>query len=187
MKLSDISEIIIGTLISREEAKESLFTYKVLNIKALDQASNDYQTIFTKKEITKTITQKNDIIIRLTSPVKILLIDDTTQNLIVPSQMCIIRIKDQTNPIFLKWYLESSKFQEQISLNLVGTSIKKLSVTTLKNLIIPKIPINIQNKISELIKTWEQEKKLSLKIIENKELYYNQVIEDIIKGYDNYE
>ncbi len=186
MKLSDISEIIIGSLQNREEVPESIHKYQILNLKVWEQKTNDYQTICTKKEMTKTITKKNDIIIRLTAPIKIILINNDSENLLVTSSMCIIRLTNPNiNPEFLKWYLESPKFQEQIEKSLVGTSIKKISINTLKNLTIPKIPHNIQEELAALIKAWNQEKEISLKIIKNKEHYYNQVMQDIIKGYDN--
>jgi len=185
MKLEKIAEIMIGILTQRESNKEGENSYLLFSLKNYEE-NLDYEEFRTKKNLENKTVKKGDLLFRLLYPNKIIYADEKLAGKIIPSQFCIIRAnKKEMNPIVLKWYLESPKFQEQIEKSLVGTSIKKISINTLKNLTIPKIPHNIQEELAALIKAWNQEKEISLKIIKNKEHSYNQVMQDIIKGYDN--
>lgn len=68
---------------------------------------------------------------------------------------------------------------------LTGSSIQKISVTSLRNIELPKIKIEKQNIIKDFIELWGKEKQVLEQLIENKEQVYNSIIEEIIEEEEN--
>ena len=129
MKLEEVANVIIGILANREQDKDGKYQYNLFNIKNYEEGINKNTKIITRNCFDKKLTQKGDIIFRLVYPNKIIYVDDKYENLIITSQMCIIRPDTELiDPIFLKWYLESELCKDKILLNLTGSSIKKISV-----------------------------------------------------------
>ena len=109
-------------------------------------------------------------------------VDEKTENLLVPSHMCIIRgNRQKVNSEFLKWYLESDEGKSQMAIHIIGSSIQKISVIALRELEIPIIDIEKQNAIADLIKLWEKQKETLSQIIKEKEALYNNLIMEIIE------
>ena len=103
------------------------------------------------------------------------------ENCLISSQMCIIRANPNIiNPLFLKWYLESKMGKENLAVHISGTSIQKITINALRKIKIPILDLDIQNKLSNLIELWSQEKGNLEKIIYQKELLYSSLIENII-------
>jgi restriction endonuclease S subunit len=182
MKLGEIAKISIGVLLNREGDKEGKLRYKLFNLKNYEE-KDEYEDFFTNKNLDEKLTKEGDILFRLVSPNKVVFIEKEQENLLVPSQLCIIRVdKNLVNPIFLKWYFENDLGQEKIMLELRGSSIQKISVNALRNIEIPEIDLKKQNEIEDLIKLWNQEKEVLQLLIENKDELYNNIIEEIIEG-----
>ena len=71
------------------------------------------------------------------------LVKEKEEDLLVPSQLCIIRPdKNKINSRFLKWYLESQQGKAQIATEQIGSSIQKISIASLKKIEIPEIDID---------------------------------------------
>lgn len=180
MKLGEVAQIYIGILISREENKCGNTEYKLFTIKDYEE-NNQYQSFYTDKNFDEKLTQKSDLLFRLVYPNKIIYVDTPEENLLIPSQLCIIRTnKEKINPIFLKWYLESKLGKEQLMLEMKGSSIQKVSITSLKNIDIPEIEINKQRHIEDLINLWTEEEQTLEELIKSKSKLYNSIIEEIV-------
>lgn len=181
MKLEKIANISIGIMQNREEKKDGQLEYKIFNIKNYEY-NVDYPEFNTDKNLDDKLTKEGDILFRLVYPNKVILVEKEQENLLVPSQYCIIRPDiTKVNPIYLKWYLESNKGDANIRMELRGSSIQKISVTSLRNIEIPLLEIKKQKAITDLIKLWEEEKNVLEMLIEDKELLYNNIIEEMIE------
>ncbi len=175
MKLGDVSEIIIGLTLNRE-LLSSGYNYPLFSFKNME-ANENFEVLSFRKKYQKEITQENDLLFRLVYPNKIVLVDKNLTNLLVSSQLCIIRPNpDLINPIFLKWYLESDLGKSNIEMQIIGTTIKKITVSSLRGIYIPNVPLETQNKISNLITEWEKEKTNLKKLIDKKDKLYNELI-----------
>lgn len=182
MKLEEVAEVSIGILVGREISEEGNHNYKVFNLRNYEEKQG-YQTIKTEKDFSNKMTQKGDLLFRLVAPNKIIYVDEKQENLLVPSQLCIIRVnKNKINPVFLKWYLESQQGKEKIKIEHIGSSIQKISVSALKKIEIPEVDIKKQEHIKDLIEVWNQEKEILQEMIKTKELLYSNIIEQIIEG-----
>lgn len=181
VQLQEIAEVSIGVLTARENDVFGENEYKLFSIR--DYKSDDeYEIIRTNRYLRDKVTKKGDILIRLVAPNKIIYVDEKIENLLVPSQFCIIRVyKEHVNPEFLKWYLESDEGKGILAENITGSSIQKISVTDLRKIAIPIININKQKAIADLINLWNKEKDILQEIMKEKDLLYNNIIEKIIE------
>ena len=185
MKLQEVSEVSIGVLLNREDVTDGHIEYNVFNIKNYEE-NKEYEKFHTNKNLDEKLTKEGDILFRLVSPNKIIYISKKEENLLVPAQLCIIRVnKEKINPKFLKWYFENSPGKDRIMQELTGSSIQKISVTSLRNIELPKIKIEKQNIIKDFIELWGKEKQVLEQLIENKEQVYNSIIEEIIEEEEN--
>lgn len=181
MKLEDISNISIGVLTSRELNNSGEYEYKIFNLKNYD-SQESYETVRTVRKFEDKLTKKDDILIRLIYPNRVIYINEEMENLLVPSQMCLIRPnKNKINPEFLKCYLESDIGKQKISLNVTGSTIPKITVSSLKKLDIPIISLKSQISIANLTKLWDKEKKVLEEIIKEKDFLYNNIITQLIE------
>ena len=61
------------------------------------------------------VTQKGDLIFRLSLPSKIILVDEKTEGLLINNLYCIIRCNNKKiKNEFLKWFLESKEAGRQL-------------------------------------------------------------------------
>lgn len=180
MKLCQMASISMGILTSREKNQFGLRKYSLFDIKNYEE-NIEYEVLCTHKDFDEKLTKQDDLLFRLVYPNKIVYVNKEQENLLIPSQLCIIRTnKKILNPVFLKWYLESKIGREKIMLEMKGSSIQKISVASLKNIEIPELEIEKQRNIEDLINLWQKEKETLEKLIENKQKLYNSIIEEIV-------
>lgn len=181
MKLEDISEIFIGVLTSREIKDLGRYKYNIFNLKNYD-LQEEYEIVKTEKPLEDKLTKKGDLLIKLIYPNRIIYIDNKLENLLVPSQMCVIRTdKKKMDSRFLKWYLENDIGKEKILSEITGSSIQKISVASLKKIDVPVLDLEKQKTITDLINLWNKEKDVLQDIIKEKENLYNNLITEIIE------
>ena len=180
MELRQVADVILGILVSREKKESGIYKYQLFSFDDYDKGDNQYTLIEANEFFANKLVMKDDIIFRLVCPNKMIYIDKEFDNLLISSQVCIIRAKkDMLDSKFLKWYLESEMGKEQLLLNATGSSIKKISISALKQVKVPLISLEKQKKIGDLIKLWDDEKETVKKIMSKKEILYNSIIEDI--------
>lgn len=185
MKLCQMADVSMGILLSREENKEGSRQYKLFDMKSYEE-NIEYGMFFTEKNFDDKLTKENDLLFRLVYPNKLVYISKEQENLLVTSQLCIIRTnKEILNPTFLKWYLESKLGKEKIMLEMRGSSIQKISVSSLRNIEIPEVEIEKQRNIEDLINLWKKEQETLQSLIESKEKLYNSIIEEIVERKEN--
>lgn len=188
MLLEDITEIAIGVVLKRKEAKyqtNDTYEYKIFNIKSYDEKI-EYDSFYSNENLENFVAQKGDILFRLSYPIKVIEVDDEIEGKLVNNQYCIIRMSDKNsktyNIDFIKWFLESDNAKQQFEKILIGTTIRSVPVVKLRQLKIPEINKDEQEKISKVVNSWNREKYLYKKMIMEKEKYYNSIINKVING-----
>lgn len=182
MKLGSVADIIIGILVNREKSNFGNNSYRLFHLKNYENGIEEYETITTSHSFDRQLTRSSDLLFRLTCPNKVVYVSEKEANLLIPSQMCIIRTNpEKLDPIFLKWYFESEAGQTQLAFHATGTTIQKISVENLRNLEIPNLDLSVQKKLKDLIELWDREKAVLKKTIEIKDNLYNTIIEEIIE------
>lgn len=185
--LSDIAEIYLGIIQKRNEIfikNENTREYKIFSLKCYVE-NLEYDTIYTDKDMTDNLTKKGDLLFRLVSPNRIILIDEKTEGLLVNNQFCIIRptnfINYKYDSNFLKWYLESDIAQKRLEKYLIGIAVRSVPVAKLRELKVPDLTNKRMQQITNVIKKWNKQKDLYNEIISLKGRYYSKLISNIIE------
>lgn len=185
MKLEDIANVYIGVVLKRKEAVyEGTKTnkYKVFNIRCYEE-NIEYDDFYSMEDLSGYVTQKGDLIFRLSLPSKIILVDEKTEGLLINNLYCIIRCNNKKiKNKFLKWFLESKEAGRQLETIIIGTAVRSIPVAKLRLIEIPDVTYEEQEKISKLIYNWNKQKKLYNQIIIEKDNYYNSIVNKVING-----
>lgn len=190
-RLSDIADIQSGLVLSRKAADDisNKFSYKRLTLRSITEdglidptsiENYDARDMIEPHQLTK----EKDIIIRLYSPVRATVIKKEFVDLVVPSQLAIIRLKENSPfiPGYLCVYLSNEKFMKSVIEDAGMSAQKIIKVGSIAKIEIPQIPIEKQ-KIASLI----YEKQLDIidlynQIIDKEVARTNAIIKDIIGG-----
>jgi len=188
MVLEDITQITIGVVLKRKEAiypTSNTYKYEVFNLKNYEERI-DYDVFYSEENLENFIARKGDILFRLSFPMKVIEVDDEIDGKLINNQYCIIRMVSLFNITynidFIKWFLESDLAKRKFEKILIGSTIKSVPVLELRKLEIPNLNLNKQEQISKIVNTWNKQKKLYKKMLEQKERYYDSVINKLING-----
>lgn len=189
MDIGDIADVNVGVVLYRKQAKykrKSSTQYELFNLKIYEDRQNgisiDYDKFISEEDLSSYIVKKNDLLLRLAFPLKVIIVDDELDGKLISNQYVSIRIdKSKYSPSFVKWYLESKDAEHQLEKYIVGTAIRTIPIVKVREIRLPNISINKQNELSKLVESWETQKRLYINLIKDKESYYNNIIEMIIK------
>ncbi len=188
MFLEDITQITIGVVLKRKEAKypkENNYKYEVFNLRSYEERI-EYDLFFSEENLENFIARKGDILFRLSFPMKVIEVDEEIEGKLINNQYCIIRMMSLFNITynidFIKWFLESDLAKRQFEKMLIGTTIKSIPVMELRKLEIPELNSKEQEQISKIVNTWSKQKNLYKKMLNEKDKYYDSVINKLING-----
>ena len=189
MNIGDIADVNVGVVLNRKQAKykSKISTqYELFNLKIYEDRQNgikiDYDKFISEEDLSSYTAKKNDLLLRLAFPLKVIIVDDELDGKLISNQYVSIRIdKSKYSPAFVKWYLESQDAEHQLEKYIVGTAIRTIPIVKVREIRLPNISINKQKELSKLVESWEAQKRLYINLIKDKESYYNNIIEMIIK------
>lgn len=191
-KISDLADVQGGMVLSRKEAKkqkEKAFEYSRLTLRAFDENGNINRSeleIFRACENLENVlfTEVGDVVIRLVSPMYPVYIELGYENILVPSQFAILRVKDcaRVMPEYLRLCLAQKSVQERI-LNLEsGTAQKTVKIKTVLDLEIPLQPLHIQQQAVQIDRLSRKRECMYRELIENERIVTEHLIDKIIGG-----
>ncbi len=186
--LYNIAYISLGAIISRKKAKTEIeikAKYKLFSMKAYedDLEKKEYEDFESNDILNDKLVKEGDLIFRLLYPLKVVYVTKELEGLLVPSQYCIIRVSDKNYDAgFLKWYLESTDIDKQVTPFLMNTVMPLITVKSIKQLEIPKVELETQKLVGKIIMNWYREKKLVKQLLIEKEKYYNENIKKLLGG-----
>ena len=116
MKIGALADVRSGLVLSRKQSKEPTdYRYSLINLRCIQPEGIidlNESDIYEAKEPLKEeyLSQRGDIVVRLTAPYTAVLIDDTTSGMVISSNFVVIRIEDkQLLPEYLFWLLNTQK------------------------------------------------------------------------------
>lgn len=190
-KISEIADIQSGLVLSRKAANEktSVYPYKRLTLRSVTEECLLDITSFEEYAASEPIdgqflTKENDIIVRLFAPVCATLITKDYEGLVVPSQLAIIRLKDDSAylPGYLSVYLTNQRILENLVEGAGMAAQKIIKIGNIAELEIPCLPMEKQEMISDIANEQLNIIALYKKIIEQESLRTKSVIKDIFGG-----
>ena len=189
MKLGELSSVRSGLVLSRKQSKElTAFEYPLINLRSvlpdgtIDLKGTDiyHATEPLKKEY---LSQKGDLVMRLTVPYTAILIDQAAENMVISSNFVVIRVERHLLlPEFLFWFLNTQKVKHTIYENATSNMLGAVNAKFLSNLEVDLPPMEMQKKIAQLNLLARQESQLLKKLANAKETYYAGVLDQVYKS-----
>ena len=171
----------------RADAKDQdTHKYRMLTLKSFKPQGwineNETDVFFSKEKLeNKYLTNKGDIIIRLTTPYTAICINGKQEGLIIPSNFAIIRLKGQNFiPEFVALFLNSEIIEKEFFKSSISTTIPLIKITHLRKIDIPDKQLAVQMKIVELNQLQVKEKILLSRLMKEKEKLAKACINKII-------
>ena len=189
MELNEIAKVNVGIVPGRKKAvyKDiNTFQYEMFNMKVYEERLKgiliNYDTYLSNENLSDYIVHKGELIFRLAFPMQVIVVDDELDGKLISNQYVSIQVdNNKYNPFFLKWYLESNDAGHQIEKYLLGTVFRTIPVVKVRAIRLPDIDIKRQNQFAKLIDSWDMQKKLYQFLINEKDNYYNNVLEMLVK------
>lgn len=178
-KISEFATLQSGLVLIRREARfeeETEAVYNRLNLRSLNEygeiKSENLDCFCSKALLDDTfLTQKEDVVVKLSAPLFPTVIEESNIHLVIPSQLAVIRIFDQrVIPEYVRYYLSTDQVSEFIKSVEGGTVLHSIKINTLADLKIPIPSVEKQRLIVKIARTNTKKERLYKELIkqENK-------------------
>ena len=193
MRLRDIATIRTGLVTARKKASvidKKNILYKTVTLKSFSPDGtlmvDNLDTFVSKEKIKETyLTQRNDVLIRLRVPNVALHIDSENISLVIPSFVASLRVDEsKVDSKFLTYYLNSSIAKKTLNSSITGTAINMIKTKELEGLEMQLPSLQEQKKIVNFLDLARKEISLLEELKNQKERYYKQVFNNILKKAD---
>ncbi len=191
-KISDLADVQGGMVLSRKEAKgqeETSFEYSRLTLRAFDENGNinrsELEIFHACEDLENALfTRAGDVVIRLVSPMYPVYIEPGYENILVPSQFAVLRVKDRAKvmPEYLRLCLAQKSVQDRILSLESGTAQKTVKIKTVLDLVIPLHLLHIQQEAVQIDRLSRKRECMYRELIENERILTGHLIEKIIGG-----
>lgn len=191
MKLSDVASLQSGLVLNRKEARspeETEKIYKRLTLRSLglyNEIDHDGLDNFASKETldASLLTQPGDIVIKLFAPIVPVVITENDAGYVIPSQLAVIRIKnDAVLPDYLRYWLSTSDVTDLLQSHERWQSQKTITIKTFAELEVPVPPLKEQRAIVGIVSANTHREQLYRKLIDEQNKLTALNIQKIIGG-----
>lgn len=189
MKLGELGTVRSGLVLARKQSKgKSEYRYSLLNLRSVlpdGRVDKSQVEVFYTVEPLKQeyISQKGDLIVRLTAPYTAVLIDDETAGMVISSHFLVIRIDSNlVLPEYLFWLLNSSKVKRQMFGSATGNVLGAVKTSYLAEFDLKVIPLEQQRKLAELNFLAKRECQLLKELAEQKKKYNACLLEQVYQN-----
>lgn len=191
-KISELADVQGGMVLSRKEAKtpdNAACRYQRLTLRSFDENGhidkNELEIFHACESLENALfTQEGDVVIRLFSPMYPVHIETGYENILVPSQFAVLRVKDPAEimPEYLRLCLAQKSVQERILSLESGTAQKTVRIKTVVDLEIPVKPMQVQWEAVQIDRLSRKRESMYRELIENERILTEHLIEKIIGG-----
>ncbi|WP_175987069.1 restriction endonuclease subunit S [Bacillus sp. Marseille-Q1617] len=191
MHLGEIAQIKTGLVLSRKKAEfeyDAKARYKLLSLKNISEDGAIVNELFDEFISNDDLddhyfTEECDVLMRLSQPYTAVFIDKDHTGLLVPSYFAIIKVNEtKVLPQYAAWYLNTLNVKKELERSQAGSRIPSTNQHAIRNIPIMLTSISKQQMLIELFQLHQREKMLYKKLIEEKELLFQGVTQQIIGG-----
>ena len=126
--------------------------------------------------------KRNDILFSRVGSYGISSFVDTDEEFCLGQNTVIAESNDKANPIYIFNILKSEGVRRQIEKTVDGSSHKTVTLKVIKDLKIPLAPRNEQNKIAQILSTWDQAILTTEKLLENSQQQKKALMQQLLTG-----
>lgn len=127
--------------------------YQLLNIQDITETGISKNLTYLKEEAylkyKHNFVSAEDIVISKISPFKIAVIPDNKKKILISGNLYALKVADHVNPNWLLLCLKNPKIVMQLNAMAIGGISKIINPRNLKEIKIPQIPFDAQNKIAK--------------------------------------
>ena len=188
MKIGALADVRSGLVLSRKQSKEPTdYRYPLINLRCIQPEGIidlNESDIYEAKEPLKEeyLSQRGDIVVRLTAPYTAVLIDDTTSGMVISSNFVVIRIEDKhLLPEYLFWLLNTQKVKRKIYENTTSNMLGAVKAKFLTDFELTVLPVEDQYKIAQLNLLAKKESQLLKELATEKEKLYSCLLDQAYK------
>lgn len=191
-KISDIADVQGGLVLSRKEAAsnvETYYKYKRLTVRALGEdgyiENSELEDFYSNELLDHALfTTRGSVAVRLVSPMYPVFISESCENLLVPSQIAVLRVKNQNfiMPQYLRLCLAQKNIQEKVQKIERGTAQRTVKIGTITELQIVVPDMKTQKMAVEIDEMSRKRERMYQNLIKQERLLTEKVIENIIGG-----
>jgi len=191
MQLGDIADIKTGLVLSRKKAEieyTAKATYKLLSLKNISEdgflENDSFEEFVSNDELEDHyFTKEGDVLMRLSQPYTAVCIDKEYSGLLIPSYFAIIKVdQSKVMPRYIAWYLNTWNVKKELERSQAGSRIPSTNQHVLKTIPIIAASLSKQKALIELYQLHQKEKRLYKKLIEEKELLFQGIAQQILSG-----
>lgn len=192
VSLSEIAAVQSGLVLSRKEAMRDdaeKYFYRRLNLRSINNDGSiekeSLEDYFALEPLDgQIVTAKDDVLMRLFSPLCPAIIKEDDAGLVVPSQVASIRIRDRNTffPNFIYCYLAQPFVLREMAYRSGGQIVKGITISMLSNVAIPRLSLEKQAAIAAIYATHVKRKQLYFDLIEQYNLQTEISIYEAIGG-----
>lgn len=188
MKLGEVANIKSGLVLARKAADvtaKSIYKYQQFNLKSFNENGTidrgQLESYESSEPLTNSyLTQKDDLVVRLTAPNTAVLISDAIENIVVSSHFLLIRVdKERLLPEFLYWFLNSDGVRRDIQRNITGLAFEAVKPRFYSELPLRLPSLKRQQAIADIYMAAQKELRLLEELQKQKTLYYKRVLGSI--------
>lgn len=184
MRLQELASVRSGLVLSRKQSKEpTQYKYPLINLRCIHEEGileTGEADVYEAKEPLKEeyLSQKGDVVLRLTAPYTAVLIDETTAGMVISSNFVVIRVQDQKLlPEYLFWLLNTQKVKRKMYENTTSNMLGAVKAKFLADFELTLLPVEEQNKIAQLNLLAKKECRLLWKLAAEKEKLCSGLLE----------
>lgn len=184
MRLKQGATVRSGLVLARKLLKEKTeYSYRSINLKSIDAKGyvkkETLDVVYAKEPLSEDyLTTIGDIIVRLSTPYTAVLIDEATENLVIPSNFVVIRTRSEVIlPEYLVWLLNTEFIRKKVYENSTSNMLGSVTATYYQNLEIDLPSVSEQQKIADIYRLSMKEISLLYRLAREKEKYYEQILE----------
>lgn len=191
MQLGEIAQIRTGLVLSRKKAEieyEERATYKLLTLKNISEDGIINNKLFDEFISNDDLndhyfTEEGDVLMRLSHPYTAVYIDKNHSGLLVPSYFAVIKMKEvKVLPQYAAWYLNTPNVKKELERSQAGSRIPSTNQHAIRRIPIVLLPLSKQKILIELYQLHQKEIILYKKLLEEKELFFEGVTQQLFGG-----
>jgi|GEM_PF-2732637 len=190
MLLKDLVDIKVGLPLERKRRSyldEKSYAYNSLTLKSfattLSISENTLDQFIASEQIgAQYLTETNNVIVRLRTPIQAIYVDIKNPGLLISSLMAKITIifPNLLDSRYLALFINSVYAQNQLQKNIKNTSIPMVKISDIMNLEIKPPSLDEQIKIVTFMETSNQEIELLNQLVEKQTNFRNQIFDKLI-------
>lgn len=188
VKLGEIASVIAGQILTRVTDKSyDGEAVPVLAPKAIVSGTingDDLgEVILTKKLDGDKYTREGDVVIKLSTPYDSAYVEKDMEGLVIPSFCAVIRINKEelADARYLSAFLNTSWVREQLVAKVVGATRPMLKISDIRELVIPKVPIEDMKDIGKAYALSGKKRLLLNKMILAEEKLMDSIVQESIR------